>query len=272
MGLCYPEDTSYAMGGMKAFSQSLLKKCTTVFFKNKVKKIIPINDGLDGFQVITDKDTYIGSKVISTIPIWNQKDFFEEQKAKSFFENYPIPDPSECWSAFMIYLTIPLNRKRKSLYYQIHTNSIPNCNTHSFFVSLSHPDDSKRSINSRQVVTISTHTKGHSWPGLERNEYQKKKEETANFILNQLKLEFNLDESEIQNVFTGSPTTFIKYTSRYQGLVGGIPHSLKRNPLSYLIAKSPYKNFYMIGDTQYPGQGIASVILGAQNLTEFLND
>jgi phytoene dehydrogenase-like protein len=64
----------------------------------------------------------------------------------------------------------------------------------------------------------------------------------------------------------------VKYTGRYKGLVGGIPHSLKRNPISYLIGRSPYRNFYMLGDTQYPGQGIASVVLGAQNLSKYLSE
>lgn len=271
MGLCYPEDTSYAMGGMKAFANALAKKCSNLFYKTKVQKICPLENGAGGYLIETDQGNFAGETVVSTIPFWNHQILFDAPEIKEFYNSKQMPDANDCWSAFMIYLTIPLDESRSSLYYQIHTDEIPHCGTHSFFVSLSHPTDTSRSINGRQVVTISTHTKALAWPALNRLDYKEKKEACSQFILNVFKEKFNLQDSDLQNIFTGSPTTFVKYTNRYQGLVGGIPHSLKRNPLNYLVARSPVKNFYMIGDTQYPGQGIASVVLGAQNLADYLS-
>lgn len=267
MGLGYPDDTFYATGGMKAFAHSIAEKCSNIFYRNKVQKIAPTNTG---FDVVTNKGVYKCKKLVSTIPLWNHKDLFEDQKVKDFYDEYPAPDPMSCWSAFMVYLTIPLNAKRDSLYFQIHTEAIAHCETKSFFVSLSHPKDPVRSINGRQVVTISTHTRSDVWLGLDAVDYKKKKQETADFILKVLKEKFELQDNDLQNVITGTPKSFIKYTNRFNGLVGGIPHSLKRYPMDFLIAKSPMKNFYMLGDTQFPGQGIAAVILGAQNLCEYL--
>lgn len=267
MGLGYPEDTFYAMGGMKAFTMALASKCSHIFYRNKVQAIVPTTSG---FNVVTNKGVYKSKKVVSTIPIWNHYELFTEDKIKSFYNKYKAPPPDECWSAFMIYLTIPKDSLRSSLYYQIHTEPIPHCETRSFFVSLSHPEDPIRSINGRQVVTISTHTRSLVWSGLEDVDYKNKKRESAEFILNILKEKFQLQDNDLDNIFTGSPKSFIKYTNRYHGLVGGIPHSLKRNPMDFLIAKSPVKNFYMLGDTQFPGQGIAAVVLGAQNLVEYL--
>lgn len=272
MGLNYPEDTSYAMGGMKAFSEALASKCSSLFFKHKVQKIIPIKNGLNGFEVVTTHGHFKSKNVVSTIPIWNHLSLFDDRKGRDFFARDQLPDSENCWSAFMIYLTIPLDEKRESLYYQIHCSDIPNCHTKSFFVSISHPEDKTRSINGRQVVTISTHTKASEWLDWQKNKahYQIKKNETKDYILNLFKEKFRLDDNDLQNVMTGSPGTFVRYTKRYSGLVGGIPHSLKRNPIDFIFARSPYKNFYMIGDTQFPGQGIAAVILGAFNLADYL--
>lgn len=268
MGLGYPDDTYYATGGMKAFSQSLASKCSHIFYRNLVQKIVPTKTG---FEVVTNKGIFKGKKLVSTIPVWNHRALFEDEKIKTFYDNYPAPEPSECWSAFMVYLTVPMDKKRNSLYYQIHTPAIPHTGTKSFFVSLSHADDAVRSINGRQVVTISTHTRSDVWLDLDKDDYKKKKKETADFILQILKEKFELHNGDIQNILTGTPKSFIKYTNRKNGLVGGIPHSLKRNPIDYLIAKSPVKDFFMLGDTQFPGQGIAAVILGAQNLTDYLH-
>ncbi|MBC7538471.1 MAG: FAD-dependent oxidoreductase [Bacteriovorax sp.] len=271
MGLCYPEDTSYAIGGMKAFSNALAAKCSTIFYRHQVQKITPIKNGLDGFTIHTVQGVFKTKKLVSTIPHWNIPDLFEDKKVKDFFSSKKTFAPKDCWSAFMIYLTVPLNCATESLYYQIHCEGIPFCSTKSFFVSLSHPADSTRSIKGRQTVTISTHTKSSEWLGLDNVEYKNKKEITANFILSVLKEKFKLQENDLQNIVTGTPRTFIKYTKRYLGLVGGIPHSLKRNPLDYIIARPLYKNFYMLGDTQFPGQGIAAVVLGSMNLVDYLD-
>ena len=267
MGLCYPQDTWYAIGGMKAFAKAIAEKCSTIFYRHEVQKISKSDNG---FTVLTSKGEFEAKNVVSTIPVWNHAKLFEEPEAKKFFTPKKIVEPKECWSAFMVYLTIPLDAKREGLYYQIHTSLIPHCSTKSFFVSLSHPEDKIRSHSNRQVVTISTHTRASEWLDLSKEEYLAKKEEVKLFILKSLREEFQLSESDLQNIMTGSPKTFVKYTKRYQGLVGGIPHSLKRNPLDYVIARSPYENFYMLGDTQFPGQGIAAVILGSMNLVDYL--
>ena len=273
MGLNYPSDTGYAMGGMKAFSQALVEKCSHIFYRHQVLSISPINSGREGFIVQTNKGSFTGKRVVSTLPIWNHEKLFDADRTmKKYFRAHDFNKSlKDCWSAFVIYLSIPRDDKRKSLYYQIHCDPIPNCGTHSFFVSLSHPDDLSRSTKSgRQVVTISTHTRPHSWLNLSKDDYKNKKEETTQFILKELSRQFSLSTSDLQDIQSGSPTTFIKYTRRTQGLVGGIPHSIKRNPLKLFFAPSPLENFYLIGDTQFPGQGIGAVVLGAQNLVDHL--
>lgn len=271
MGLCYPEDTAYAMGGMKAFSESLEKKCTNIKYKQLVKKIRPHKKGVDGFTIETGKESFQAKNVVSTIPYWNHPDMFEADTAQEFFHTNEVTNPDHCWSAFMIYLTIPLDQKRIGQYFQIHTKEIPHCQAHSFFVSLSHPDDETRSIHGRQTVTISTHTHTKEWLSLGREDYLKQKEKVKLFILKEFQSQFKLNVNDFQNVITGTPKTFYNYTKRYRGLVGGIPHSLRRSPIDIIKARSPYKNFYMIGDTQYPGQGIAAVVMGAQNLVDHLS-
>ena len=137
MGLCYPSDTAYAMGGMKAFSEALAKKCSHIFYRHQVTKIIPQNEGHEGFIVETTKGNFKTKNLISTIPIWNHEVLFDNSSAKKFFAPKNITQKNDCWSAFMLYFTIPLDKKREGLYFQMHCDSIPNCDTHSFFVSMS---------------------------------------------------------------------------------------------------------------------------------------
>ena len=273
MGLNYPSDTNYVMGGMKAFSDALANQCSNLIYRNQVISISPINHGKAGFSVQTKNGPMLCNKIVSTLPIWNHANMFSNDKQMThyFNEQNIFKSQYECWSAFTLYLTIPKSHNRASLYYQVHCDSIPNCETHSFFVSFSHPSDLQRTKNQEeQTVTISTHTKPQFWLDLPREDYKRKKNETTEFILKAFCTHFSLNFSDLQNILSGSPSTFIRYTSRSQGLVGGIPHSINQ-PLSKLLFNfSPMKNLYLIGDTQFPGQGIGAVALGAKNLVTHL--
>ncbi|MBP9680719.1 MAG: FAD-dependent oxidoreductase [Bacteriovorax sp.] len=260
MGLSYPSDTHHVMGGMRALCLALKEKCPHLYLNQSVQEIKSIRGG---FEVLTQKRTFTTKKIISTLPIWNNSLLLKNEIT---LKN---ENPDLAWSAFMLYLTIPKNQEREGLYYQIHCGAIPFCESESFFVSLSHPQDPTRS-QTRQTVTISCHTKTMAWRDLAPEIYQHQKEVVAKFILNHLCQHFSLEYLDCQNIYTATPKTFIHYTQRFQGLVGGIPHSLKRNPLSYLSDRSRLKNFYQIGDTQFPGQGIAAVVLGSQNLISHL--
>ncbi len=274
MGLAYPNDTFYAIGGMKTFCEELSKKCHNLFLKNKV---LSIHKVVDGFEVKTSKQIFKCKKIVSTLPIWNHAELFSDEKIKRhFLDNVKeLTSSSECWGAFMLYFTVPKNSTRQELYFQIHSKeAIPTCDTHSYFASFSHPDDNLRNIsgnNERQTVTISTHTKTSKWLNLNREEYENQKKETANFILKDFCKKLGFEAHDIQHLTTGSPKTFIRYTQRHQGLVGGIPHSRLTNPIRLLFRPNPIKNFYCLGDTQFPGQGIAAVVLGAQNLARKLS-
>jgi len=67
-------------------------------------------------------------------------------------------------------------------------------------------------------------------------------------------------------LLSGTPNTFEFYTKRYRGYVGGIPHSLRKSLINMSPNKTMLKNFYLSGDTAFPGQGIPAVVLGALNI------
>ena len=73
---------------------------------------------------------------------------------------------------------------------------------------------------------------------------------------------------DINVLISGTPKTFQHYTKRHKGWVGGIPHSVSQ-PLFLLPNHiSSSEKIFMVGDTSFPGQGIASVIYSAQSLID----
>ena len=79
----------------------------------------------------------------------------------------------------------------------------------------------------------------------------------------------NFKEFEILDIGkgeVGTPSTFEKYTNRFEGRVGGIPHILDYYPFSYPKNTTPDPNIFLVGDTVFPGQGVVGVISGAFSL------
>jgi phytoene dehydrogenase-like protein len=72
--------------------------------------------------------------------------------------------------------------------------------------------------------------------------------------------------AEKKFVLSGTPRTFEHYTHRLHGMVGGVPHSVERLMWTRPKYRTPLEDFYLVGDTVYPGQGVPAVVLGALNL------
>ena len=73
----------------------------------------------------------------------------------------------------------------------------------------------------------------------------------------------DIEETKFESV--GTPLTFVKYTNRHRGRVGGIPHSVNFMPWKWPKNVTPLTNFFHLGDTSFPGQGIVGVVQGSLN-------
>lgn len=266
MGLFYPEDTHYCYGGMNCFMHSLAEK-TNIEYKQKVQSISKVQNK---FLIKTTDQEFIAQKIISTIPIWNTKKLLSSELAPLISHNIDQLK-EECWSAFSLYFAVPA-KDRESLYYQIHF-SPEEKSLHqiaSFFVSFSAKDDEARAPRGFQTVTISIHMKPKKFKSKNEPDYQDQKLKYSKIILDKFLSVFDYRYENIQHLTSGSPSTFARYTLREDGLVGGIPHDLKRFPFDLISPYTRDENFFLLGDTVFPGQGLAATIHGAQQLHKHL--
>ena len=271
MGLFYPEDTHYHLGGMKGFTDVLAKNLNIKY----QSEVLNIDHKNNEYITTTKKDKFFSKNIISTIPVWNtydllvDKDILPKKYNADFFEEVK----KESWSAFTLYFAVP-TKKRNGLYYQIHFDKteIKSHNIKSFFVSFSHESDSLRAPLGYQTVTISIHLKPEDFFIHKRKteSYENLKAKYQNIILEKFLNVFSYDSNEIQFLNAGTPNTFSRYTKRELGLVGGIPHDIKRIPFKLISPFTNRDSFYLLGDTIFPGQGVAATIQGALNLYNHL--
>ncbi|WKZ68941.1 MAG: FAD-dependent oxidoreductase [Melioribacteraceae bacterium] len=274
MGLAYPSDSYYPVGGMYKPAELLFESFKSsggeIQFKKRVKSIGKVKSGY--LISLQNGDQLLAKNVISNIPIWNMVEMTDGKIKKYFEEKSKLFNFS--WGAFTVNFGIESKEELDSLYYQIHTNEkIPHSDSNSFFVSFSHIDDRQRAPEGSRSVTISLHTNVKNWMNLSEDEYKIRKEKTTFYIISQFDKHFpQFMDSEKLHLLSGTPKTFQFYTGRSNGFVGGIPHSVSKNLLKMPSNISPFDGLYLVGDTVFPGQGTPAVVLGALNIVnEILN-
>jgi len=153
---------------------------------------------------------------------------------------------------------IALNRilKTDALHHQfILDKPFAETDSHSFFVSLSHPEDKERSTNGT-IVSITTHVANPSI----RQELNK--ESLKEQILNKIELSNLFRKEDIVYEHASEPKDWNKWTGRKYGFVGGYPQMMNIKPWQMAGARLDGHKAYQCGDTVYPGQGIPGVTLG----------
>jgi len=261
LGLSYPfHDVFYVNGGMGSLFDSLLKDIE-LKRKETITKIIKENDT---YRIISSKDEYLSKNIVLNSSIYNCSTLFEDENIKKYYESFSFSDQS----AFVINLTITKKIELLHHYQIILDKNIPNAISNSFFVSISSNDDEKMSKNGLSV-TISTHTKALFWKNLSNEEYEKQKDLTQNFIIEQLLENFEqITKEDIINIFSATSKTFKRYINRYN--CGGRAITLK-NVLNTPSAKTPFEGLYNTGDTIFAGQGWPGVAIGVKVLNKELN-
>ncbi|KAL4439820.1 hypothetical protein ABPG75_002821 [Micractinium tetrahymenae] len=99
-----------------------------------------------------------------------------------------------------------------------------------------------------------------NWSGLERPEYERKKEEVADAIVARLEKVFpGLKEATILRE-VGTPRTHRRFLNRTDGSYGPIPARRPLGMLSMPFNRTAVKGLYCVGDSTFPGQGVNAVV------------
>ena len=260
IALSYPfHKIFYANGGMGKLFDDMLKDINV----KKNEQIMQIKKENNFYRLISSKDEYLTSKLVLNMPVFECKNLFLDEDLQNYYKKFEFYDQS----AFVIYLKIDSKKEFLNHYQIILKDNIPNAVSKSFFVSFSHKDDEKLSKNGYSV-TISCHTKALFWNELSKEEYEKNKEFTKNFILDELLKNIpDIKKEDIKIEFCATSKTFKRYINRFN--CGATPLNLK-NIFKIPSSLTPFKNLYNIGDSVFAGQGWPGVALGVKVLNSNL--
>jgi C-3',4' desaturase CrtD len=260
-----------ARGGMKSFIKAHVAAFRelggVLRLRQRVTRITPAAGG--GYTVETDRGlTVHAPRVVANLPIWNVSSLVAADVSRQM--KRPLDKAGMGWGAFTLYLGVraevipndtPLNHQVLLEY------GAPFDDGNSAFLSLSDVDDRASAPPGRRTLNLSTHTEVSPWWELSPEDYAARRAAVVERLLTAAERVFpNLREG-IECALPGTPRTFARYTGRAQGMVGGLRTTLWNSNLFGIGSRDVgLPDFWLVGDTVFPGQGTPACALSGINV------
>ncbi|MEO0537979.1 MAG: C-3',4' desaturase CrtD [Cyanobacteria bacterium P01_A01_bin.123] len=130
----------------------------------------------------------------------------------------------------------------------------------SLFVSVSRPGDG-RAPAGRATIIASSFTDVTLWE--QTDNYEGLKEKYTQGAIAKLSQFFDLRDEHLIHVEAATPRTFVRFTGRDRGMVGGIGQRVPTFGPFGFANRTPIDGLWLVGDCTHPGEGTAGVSYSA---------
>lgn len=261
-----------ADGGMKSFwnylSNHFLKIGGTL---KKGHKVIDFKQDGNNWCVTTTKGVIKSKKIISSLPI-ELTYTISPSSIKDKLQPFITKNEKNQGSAIVVFLGVPEAEISNQTYrhHQIlldYETKLGNGNN--MFISISAKDDSVSAPIGFRSVMISTHCELSEWQNLSESEYQNKKQNIGQKLIETArKIYPKLGENAVVYE-VGTPLTYQKFTQRTNGSVGGFKQTLKNANFNAVPQDIGIQNFWLTGDNTWPGLGTVAGLISGRIASEY---
>lgn len=275
LGLSYANASVHTVrGGLISFARFLESRANTLGAEVVyLHRVTSIRKEGGRWSVATKRGRRVtADRVVTAIPIFNLPEITEGELASYYRKlvDRVRGKGVQLWSAVTMTAVVPDTLSRS---FPVHLQVLPDrpvasVGATSMFLSFSHPLDTGRSPSGTRALSVSMHITPERFAELhDAATYDAWKGQIGPEVLAALRASVpELADLAPLRYEIGTPRTFQRYTSRANGIVGGIPLDHRIFPWSYPRPTTPFERLYAIGDTVFPGQGIPGVVLGALSL------
>lgn len=129
------------------------------------------------------------------------------------------------------------------------------------FMFASAPSWDTRAPVGKRAVTVSTFTEAAQWFTFheDESEHEAQDQQTLERCWQQLHAAMPELGDRIEVIETATPRTYYDNTRRKLGMVGGVGQSLAVSGSNSVTHRTSLPNLFIVGDTTFPGNGIAAV-------------
>ncbi|PPA71063.1 FAD-dependent oxidoreductase [Jeotgalibacillus proteolyticus] len=258
----YHEGAYYVQGGLYQFAYQLVEAAERNGAQailgrrvTSIKKICERYEVTDHRGKVRMADHVICNAPVQSLPGLMDKELFEGLSNRTKRRS-----SQETWGTMTLYLSLKDTDLPKDfpLFQQLMNpgNSRHDEGNH-LFLSLSHPEDRKRAPEGCRTLTISTHINLEGWKT--KAQYDENKKRYTEKILRVIRIYYPSIDNAIIELYPGAPKAWERFTLRPSGMVGGFPQTRTHSLFLSLSHRTPLKNFWLCGDSIFPGGGTIGV-------------
>jgi len=218
--------------------------------------------------ITADGDRLLARTVIANLPLADLAGLLVEEPSASLVR--AARRRVQPWGAVVLYAALDATDFPGTLprYHQIiDTYDGPLEDGGSCFVSLVGPEQARFPNIVR--LTVSTHTSVEPWwhlPGVPA--YQERKAMMSERLLAAAARVLPDVRGRIIFSEVATPRTFLRWTGRHEGRVGGVPQTLRNANLRAQSHRTGLPGLFVCGDSIFPGQGTIGVTISGLNAAQ----
>jgi len=263
----YRSGAQYVLGGLGSLAEDLLDvvraRGGSVRFGTAARAIERDDHGRIA-GVTTRHGLERAPVVVSAVPLRNTVALLGEA-ATERLQRRDAEQP-RMWGAFTLYAGVAAAALREAPrpFQQVTDLSVSHADAHAddalpanLLVSVSPAADRSRAPAGHHAVTVSTHVDAERWTALARDDvaYQAAKRALEARLLAQVERVLPGFSDGLGYLRSGSPRTFVRYTRRADGTVGGFPQTTDHANFAAPSHRTDVPGLFLAGDTVFPGQG-----------------
>lgn len=224
-----------------------------------------------GYRVETAGEPLEAANVVLNLTHWDAARLVEPALA-SHFEGTVRRHP-DAWATCTLYVGVrDVFEASATPYHQLVLDApLPVTGARSTFITLSRADDRSMAPEGFRSVTMSTHAPARAWEGVSDEAHADRKRLVTEELLAALARVFPaVRDAEKPVVMTGTPRTWVSFTGRSGGRVGGLPFDFATLRRGYPTGRTGARGLVRVGDTVFPGQSVPACAWGARRVMKEL--
>jgi C-3',4' desaturase CrtD len=227
--------------------------------------------GLSGragaYQVHTARGTVQASQVVSALPAATTARIAAATPLAGRLRPYVERDAPNLGGAVMVFLGVPdeeVGDHRLTHHQLLQDYRRPLGDGNNMFVSVSAAGDTDSAPPGHRAVMISTHTELAGWADLSEVDYQARKREAGERLVEYARRAYpRLGERAVVRQ-VGTPRSYQRFAFRPAGAVGGVRQRLANTNQRAIPHELGVPGLWLVGDSTWPGLGTVACVLGSR--------
>ncbi|TFE02323.1 phytoene desaturase family protein [Jeotgalibacillus salarius] len=258
----YHEGAYYVKGGLYQFADELVEAAKRNGAKTVLGRRVTAVRKIGNQYEVEDHRGHIrtADHVICNAPVQALRNLMEKDLFEQLSSGVKKRSKQDTWGTMTLYMSLDEAHLPEDfpLFQQLmnHNGKSHDEGNH-LFLSVSDHNDRNRAPEGFRTLTVSTHINLDHWKS--KTQYDQNKAVLKEKMLDTIRYYYPSIDQAIIDIYPGAPKAWERFPHRPGGVVGGFAQTRTHSLFFSLSHRTPLKNFWLCGDSVFPGGGTIGV-------------